>query len=89
MSKRPKDRDDAWDPLSTDDQASEDHSIEEAADMVLESLQEGYQAEWEPFEGYTHKLRSHIHADEQAFRQKFAKGYESLLEVLDNSRKSV
>lgn len=89
MGKRSKDRNDSGDSLSTDDQASEDRSIEEAADMVLESLQEGYQTEWEPFEGYTHKLRSHIHADQQAFRQKFAKGYESLLEMLDDSRKSV
>ncbi len=74
-------------PLPRPSNGTGDESIEELAKFVLESLEEGYQSDWEPFEIYAQKLRSHMHTDSSAFRKQFAKGYESLIEVLHDPSK--
>ncbi|CUI16557.1 conserved hypothetical protein [Candidatus Protochlamydia naegleriophila] len=73
---------DNQEPLSKPSKEIEDESIGELAAFVLESLEEGYKSDWEPFEIYAQKLRSHIHTDSQVFRKQFIKGYESLIDVL-------
>lgn len=57
-------------------------SIQQLADVVVESLQEGFKSDLESFEVYAQKMRSHIHADAQVFRARFLKGYHILLEEL-------
>ncbi|MBS4163604.1 Uncharacterized protein PRO82_000907 [Candidatus Protochlamydia amoebophila] len=72
-------------PVSFKKQHSE---IDQLAEFILDSLEESHQSEWEPFEVYAKKLRSHIYADQRVFRQQFTKGYESLLEVLSHRHSS-
>jgi hypothetical protein len=68
---------------------SDDHErlIEEFADFAVETLNEGYKAELEPFEVYAQKLRSQIHSNETAFRLRFIKGYQVLLQELQQHHK--
>jgi hypothetical protein len=67
-------------PLSS---SSHQEAIEHLAEFVLESLEEGEYADWEPFEVYAKKLRSRIHEDNLIFKRDFIKGYEALLDVLN------
>jgi len=59
-----------------------DDSIKEFADLVVESLKEGYRNDLEPFEVYAQKIRSHIHANAEEFRTRFSRGYHVLLDEL-------
>jgi hypothetical protein len=73
-----KNPDDSHDAVSTDPLAKE--TIQSMADLALDSLKEEYRTEWEPYELYAQKLRSHVHANPHEFSEKFKKGYETLLE---------
>jgi len=74
MKNSDDDSDDDKEMISTDD------SLQSMTDLVLESLKEEYKIEWEPFDLYAQRLRSHVHSNTQQFREKFKKGYETLLE---------
>ncbi len=78
---------DNQEPQPRPSKGTEDESIEDLAKFVLESLEEGYQSDWEPFEIYAQKLRSHMHTNSHAFHKQFVKGYESLIEVLHDPYK--
>lgn len=60
----------------------EEESFKYLADAVTESLKEGCKSEMESFEVYTQKMRSHLHSDPQAFRTRFLRGYQVLLDEL-------
>lgn len=57
-------------------------SIYDMADLVLESLEEGYRDETDSFEVYAQKLKSHIHSDPHTFRHRFQQGYKLLVDLL-------
>lgn len=57
-------------------------SIEDFADLVVESLKESYHSDLEPFESYAQKVKLQIAKDVDVFRQRFVRGYEVLLEEL-------
>jgi hypothetical protein len=63
-----------------------DSSLKELTDLVMESLEESYRMDWEPFEIYAQKLKSHIHSNPASFHQRFAEGYEHLIEVLHHTK---
>lgn len=59
-----------------------DKSLEEFAKLVAEELDEERRGVLEPFEAYTQRIKSKIHADLDQFRSRFSKGYYLLLEEL-------
>lgn len=61
-------------------------SIRDMADLVLESLEESYRNETDPFEVYAQKLKSHIHSDPDLFRHRFQQGYELLVDLLKKNK---
>jgi hypothetical protein len=60
-------------------------SAEQMADLVLESMDDSFQTELEPFEVYSRTLRSHILRDAEQFKKQFLMGYGSLLEQISKS----
>ena len=61
---------------STSDQST----IHSMADLALDSLKKEYKTDWDPFELYELKLKSHVYSEH--FYENFQKGYETLLSVL-------
>jgi hypothetical protein len=75
-------------PVSDSDILKDEPSIRDVADLVLESLEEGYKTDGEPFEVYAQKLKSHIHtADQEEFKHRFTEGYDLLIEALQKPDK--
>ncbi len=61
--------------------STSDHStMHLMADLAMDSLKKEYQSDWEPFELYDERLKSHIHSEH--FYERFSNGYETLLSVL-------
>ncbi len=59
-----------------------DASLKELAELAMESLDESYRVDWDPFELYAHKLKHHVHADTERFKTHFVQGYERLLSLV-------
>lgn len=67
---------------------SEDEKLlKELAKCILEVLRGESQNDKEPFENYAHALRLRLYANEQAFQERFVKGYEVLLSTLTKNKK--
>jgi hypothetical protein len=63
----------------------DEESIQELADLAREGLQEEYQISSEPFEQYSHQLKSKLVANQEHFRARFAKGYQAMLNEIQQS----
>ena len=61
------------------DEAAIVHSM---ANLAYESLKEEYNPDWDPFCIYAQRLKSHTHATQKAFRERFSHGYQTILETL-------
>ncbi len=75
--------------FSSRDNQNKDPSMKDVADLILESLEEEYKTEEEPFEVYAQKLKSHIHTDAAVFRHRFTEGYAILMAVLHKTEKRI
>lgn len=56
--------------------------VDELAEAVVEDLHDNHADTLEPFEQYAHKVRGKIHSDFDAFRSRFVKGYQALIEEI-------
>lgn len=62
--------------------------VEELTEAVTEEMDHAKEGEtMEPFEQYAQKVRSRMHADFNAFRSRFVKGYNALLGELMHEQK--
>lgn len=68
-------------PKKTHGQTS-DQAVEDLADIVIETLQDSYNCELEPFEAYASRVRARIYADVNLFRQRFHHGYRLLMDEM-------
>lgn len=65
-------------------EADYDASVDEMCDALLESIQEGYHSELEPWEAYEKRMRAEIHESMNDYRDRFAAGYKVLIDELAN-----
>lgn len=66
-----------------DTETSQDDTIPQFADMLSQNVLEKDMSQCESFEFYAHQLRSHLHANPELFKNRFAEGYRILLEELE------
>jgi len=85
MSHIKKDEDD--ESLVGHDAFNDDVSMQDVANLALETLVESYKTDGEPFEVYAQKLKSHIHTDPEVFRHRFTQGYEMMMDILRKPEK--
>lgn len=66
-----------------------ERSIENLADVVIESLKSDAVSEFEPFEAYAQKIRLHIYDNIHEFQHRFVHGYEVLLEEIVSEKEEL
>lgn len=57
-------------------------AIGDLADVVVEGLSESHYSDLESFNVYARQVRSIIYADPSAFRHRFVRGYQMLLDEI-------
>lgn len=63
-----------------------DPEILALADLALASLHFQGQTPRDDFEAYAYQLKAHIYHHPERFRERFCKGYEQLMEMLNQSQ---
>jgi len=69
---------------TTEDEQTYEKSLDEFARLMAEGMDNERRGAIEPFEVYSERVKARIHADLDQFRNRFAKGYQALLEELSH-----
>lgn len=72
-------------PKRKQGQSNAEQAIDDLADLVVESFQDSYRSELEPFEAYAARVRARVYADVTLFRQRFHHGYHVLMDELSKT----
>lgn len=66
---------------------TEDESLVDLAETVVETFQETYKGVTDPFEYYVYSVRSHIYSNTKpSYTNRFVEGYQTLLHEIEEPK---